>query len=289
VHAERARPPRAPARPPRPDFITESPLISVITPTYNRREDLKKMLSCIAAQTYTNVESIVVNDGGEAVDDIVAAYPFAKLINLDKNTGGMRALAIGRDHARGEYIGILPDDDWYYPDHFERLMNAIFRSGCSIAHGTALLRYLEQTETGAWRTSGFNATTFSETLAPTDALVTSTVGGNQLVVPARVYEELGWYIADSDVADNEIHARWAAHYFYAFVDHVTSEFRDHEGSMGRSLDFVTALKRVYSELHPRPDRPLLNHIREATIENVRQREAGKSAFSPTIRLKKTPD
>ncbi len=66
---------------PRPAFADaeDRPLVTIITPTYNRRTELQTMLGCIAAQTYPNIESIVVNDGGEPVDDIVAMFPFARL------------------------------------------------------------------------------------------------------------------------------------------------------------------------------------------------------------------
>ena len=284
VHAEPVPAPREPSRPGRPAFVDELPLVSVITPTYNRPGELRKMLSCLAAQTYPNVESIVVNDGWTPVADIVAEFPFARLIDLPTNGGSANACAIGREAARGEYLVLLPDDDWFYPDHFERLMYAIMRSGCAVAHGTALLRFLERDPDGELRTAGFNATTFAQTIAPTDSLVTSVVGGHQAMIARAVYDRVGWYLPDSDVADNEIQARICKHYFYAFCDNVTAEFRDHPGGTGRNLNFATALKEVYDHHHPVTNRPHVAELRERTLAAVASRVPGRPPFAVSIRI-----
>jgi len=288
IEAEPPSPPPAPLRPERPAFVKpdELPLVSIITPTYNRRDQLREMLTCLAAQTYPNIESLVVNDGGEPIDDIVAQFPFARLIDKHPNAGALRATLTGWEHARGEYIGLLPDDDWLYSDHVDRLMNAMFRSGAKIAHSAALLRYLERLESGAWLTVGFNATTFCQTMLPSDTLITSAIGGHQMLVHRSIYEDVGWYLLDSDISDNEIHIRITQRYFYAFDDHVTAEFRDHTGGQGRRSDFPTAMRHVYTEVHPVRDRPLIDRMREATIANVAGREPGKPPFPPTLRIVK---
>ncbi len=286
VEAEPSPVPQAPAPSARPAFVadTDLPLVTIITPTYNRREQLREMLSCLAAQTYPNIESLVVNDGGEAVDDIVAAFPFARLIEQRPNAGAIRATLTGWHEARGEYIGLLPDDDWLYPDHVERLMNAMFQSGASIAHSAGLLRYLERLPDGSWITSGFNATTFCQTLVASDTLISSAIGGHQALIHRSVYEDVGWYLLDSDVSDNEMQIRITLGYFYAFADTVTTEFRDHAGGQGRQADFPAAMHRIFTEVHPVHDRPLIERMRADTIAAVAAREPGKSPFSPTLRF-----
>jgi hypothetical protein len=290
VRAEPARPPHRPQAPPRPAFIDERtlPLVSMVTPTYNRRDDLRKMLSCLAAQTYPNIEAVIVNDGGAAINDIVAEFPFARLIEQPANAGALRAVECGRTEARGEYIGLLPDDDWIYPDHVDRLMNAMFRSGAVVAHGAGLLRFLERDEDGTWWTSGLNNRTFSQTMCPSDALVSATLGGHQMLVHRSVYDTVGGYILDSDVSDNEIHIRFTRRYFYAFVDQVTAEFRDHAGGQNRQCDFPAALREIYDNVHPVIGRPVISRLREDTIANIASRPLGKPPFPPTLRRKRPP-
>jgi hypothetical protein len=290
VRSEPPRPPHAPRMPGRPAFVppADVPLVSIVTPTFNRPGELRRMLSCIAAQTYPNIESVVVNDGGVAVADVVAEFPFARLIDLPENAGALRAVEVGRRDARGEYIALLPDDDWLYPDHVERLMNALLRSGAKIAHGAGLLRFMERDAAGDWQTVGFNNRTYSQTHGPSDALVMSNIAGHQMLVHRSVYDAAGGYLVDSDVADNEIHMRFTQQYFYAFANHVTAEFRDHAGGQGRRHDFPAALRDVYDRVHPQPNRPEINRVREGTIANIAAREPGKPPFPATLRIGRPP-
>jgi hypothetical protein len=163
-------------------------------------------------------------------------------------------------------------------------MNAMFRSGAKLAHGAGLLRYLERLDNGAWMTVGFNATTFCQTVIASDALISATIGGHQMLLHRSVYEALGWYLLDSEVSDNEIHVRISQRYFYAFDDHVTAEFRDHAGGQSRQADFPAAMRHLYEELHPVKDRPLIDRFRAATLEHVASREPGKPPFTPTLRI-----
>lgn len=288
VYAEPVPPPRAPERPERPAFVSDPPLVSIVTATYNRRTELREVLGALAAQTYPNIEAIIVNDAGEPVADIVAQFPFARLIDLPENGGAAHAFETGRAQVRGEYIAVLPDDDWYYPDHIDRLMNAIFRSGCRVVHGAALLRYLERLESGAWITTGFNAATFSETLAPSESLVTATFGAHQALVATSVYDDVGWYLPDSLVADQEIQTRICKRYFYAFADHVTAEFRDHATSTGRQSNFIEALTKIYNEVHPVPERPQIQQYREDALRNIAARPPGQPPFTATLKILKRP-
>ena len=285
LRVEPARPPRAPSRPPRPAFVTELPLVSVVTPTFNRREELKLMLSCLAAQTYPNIEAVIVNDAGIAVDDIVAEFPFARLITLAENVGTGPAMARGLEAIRGTYVQLLPDDDWLYADHVERLMNALLRSGGSIAHGTALLRYLRRAASGEWTTAGFNASTFRATTNYSDALVTTPVAGHQMIVRADAYAQTGFYLPEVVVGDNEIQTRQAKAFQFVFADHVTAEFRDHAGGQGREADLAASMRWVYDVVHPVPDRPVIGEMRDRAVARVAARPRGEPPFPPTLNIR----
>jgi hypothetical protein len=139
-------------------------------------------------------------------------------------------------------------------------------------------------ENGAWVTTAFNGTTFCQTIFPSDCLISTTIGGHQALMHRSVYEDVGWYLLDSEVSDNEIHIRISKRYFYAYDDHVTTEFRDHAGGQGRQWDFPAAMRHIYNEVHPVTNRPIIQEMRRATLEHVEKREPGKPPFVPTLIL-----
>ena len=103
-----------------------SPLISVIVPVYNVEQYLPKCVDSILAQTYQNLEIILVEDGtkdrsGEICDAYAEKDPRIKVIH--KENGGLSsARNAGMDVARGEYFGFVDSDDWIEPETYESLM-----------------------------------------------------------------------------------------------------------------------------------------------------------------------
>lgn len=96
------------------------PRISVLIPTYNSAAFLGQALESVFAQTYTDYEVIVVDDGSE--DDtaaVAAAYPSVRYIRKEHSgISATRNLAIAE--ARGEIIAFLDADDLWTPDKLEK-------------------------------------------------------------------------------------------------------------------------------------------------------------------------
>lgn len=94
--------------------------ISVITPTFNRRTLLKRAVKSVLAQTYPNFEHIIVNDGGESAEDIIAGFGDSRLKYYDskKNLGRSGSRNFALERATGDIICYLDDDDLYLENHF---------------------------------------------------------------------------------------------------------------------------------------------------------------------------
>jgi glycosyltransferase involved in cell wall biosynthesis len=90
------------------------PLISVILPTYNRAWSLKRAIDSVFAQTVTNFELIVVNDGSiDETNAILKEYQGRIQIINQENLGASAARNAGISTARGEYVAFLDsDDEW---------------------------------------------------------------------------------------------------------------------------------------------------------------------------------
>jgi glycosyltransferase involved in cell wall biosynthesis len=120
--------------------LLERPLVSYIVPTYNRPELLERALESIASQEYSRFEAVVVNDYGKDISAVVAEFPFARLVNHERNLGLSAARNTGISHAEGEYIGYLDDDDWLYPDHTVVLLGALL-GGHRAGYSDAAVQY----------------------------------------------------------------------------------------------------------------------------------------------------
>lgn len=96
------------------------PKVSVIIPTHNRPELLLRALNSVYAQTFTNYEIIVVDDGQapRAYDSLVNFFLYKNLtyIETSKDAGGGVARNLGIKMAKGEFIAFLDDDDVWLPE-----------------------------------------------------------------------------------------------------------------------------------------------------------------------------
>ncbi|HYV13304.1 MAG TPA: glycosyltransferase [Pyrinomonadaceae bacterium] len=94
---------------------TSWPLVSCIMPTYERRRYVPQALQSFLQQDYPNCELIIVDDGKDAIRDLVEGRPNVRYFHVPRTTiGAKRNLAC--KHAAGEIIAHWDDDDWYSPD-----------------------------------------------------------------------------------------------------------------------------------------------------------------------------
>ncbi len=102
-----------------------SALVSVIVPLYNKAKTVERALNSIFAQTYKNMEVIVVNDGSTDGGNAIVRRKFAdeRLIIIDQeNQGPGAARNTGIKAAKGEYIAFLDADDSWYPQNIEAMV-----------------------------------------------------------------------------------------------------------------------------------------------------------------------
>ena len=113
-------------------------LISVIIPAYNIADYLPKTLDSVLAQTYQNLEIIVVNDGSQdTTADVIRAYVDAdsRIKGVHKENGGVTSARLkGVSLAKGQYVGFVDGDDYLEPDMYERLMANLKFHEADISH-----------------------------------------------------------------------------------------------------------------------------------------------------------
>ncbi len=123
----------------------QKPLVSVIVRTKDRPILLGKAVKSISDQTYRPVEVVLINDGGLDVDikaisnilgDITLTYQ-----KLEKNTGRAHAGNTGIEMSQGKYICFLDDDDLFYCDHINILLNVLEEVDYQVAYTDANIVY----------------------------------------------------------------------------------------------------------------------------------------------------
>lgn len=125
-------------------------LISVVIPVYNRETTLRKCVDSILAQTYENIEVILVNDGStDRSEDICRSYEQAdsRVSVISKANGGLSsARNAGIDGSHGEYLFFVDSDDWIDSDTLEVLLKTALLKDTDVTGCCAYFNYPNGTE-----------------------------------------------------------------------------------------------------------------------------------------------
>ena len=122
--------------------ITSSPLISIIVPTYNSNDYLKKSLDSVLKQTYSNWELIVVDDGSEhSPESILSEYCDDRIkLFIINHANANVARNYGIEKSVGCYIAMLDSDDEWLNNHLEDCLFTIKRRGVDGVYGSLILK-----------------------------------------------------------------------------------------------------------------------------------------------------
>ena len=108
---------------------SDNPFISVVLPTFNRKDLLCRALCSILEQTQTPKEIIVVDDGStdNTSSDIPSSFPSVRWLSQE-NKGVASARNLGIRHARGSWIALLDSDDEWKPEKLELQLECMKRN-----------------------------------------------------------------------------------------------------------------------------------------------------------------
>lgn len=102
---------------------TPRPWVSVVVPAYNHARFLRDAILSVDAQTFRDVELVVVDDGStdDTVEEVGRLPPLTVPFRLIRqpHSGAAAALNAGIAEARGEFIAWLSSDDWFVPEKLQ--------------------------------------------------------------------------------------------------------------------------------------------------------------------------
>ena len=133
--------------------MSNLPLVSIVTPTYNRRRFIPSLIKMVQTQTYPRdrMEWVVFDDGQEEVRDLfeqaTSQLPTLKFIwSEDKMTLGEKRNRLNQE-ARGEIIVAMDDDDFYFPERVEEAVKALQENpGFRLAGSSEVYMYFTDTK-----------------------------------------------------------------------------------------------------------------------------------------------
>ncbi|MBP5700839.1 MAG: glycosyltransferase family 2 protein [Lachnospiraceae bacterium] len=112
-------------------------LVSAIIPVYNNVKTLRRCVDSVLAQTYPNLEVILVDNGSgdssdEVCDEFAEKDPRVRVLH-EKKEGVSATRNQGVRIAKGDYITFIDSDDHITPDYIEKLVAAIADDDCILA------------------------------------------------------------------------------------------------------------------------------------------------------------
>lgn len=120
-------------------------LVSAIITTHNRAFLLERAIKSVLAQTYQDMECIVVDDASsDNTKEICKMYPvhYVYIPNEDRR-GGNYARNLGIKASKGKYCAFLDDDDYWLPEKIEKQVRLIEEKGCELVFCGRTMEYVE--------------------------------------------------------------------------------------------------------------------------------------------------
>lgn len=129
--------------------VTNSPLITVVTPAYNSENFIGETIMSVINQTYKNWEMIIVDDfsNDDTVNIIKKIQDIdnrIKLVQTKENNGPAVARNIALNMARGRFIAFLDSDDLWTPEKLEKQLNFMIKKNIAFS----FTQYVHISESG---------------------------------------------------------------------------------------------------------------------------------------------
>lgn len=270
-----------------PPIPEHPPLVSIVVPTYNRRRGLHATLMSLARQTYPNLEVIVVNDAGEAVEDIVDKFSFARCITLQDNCKTTRAANVGLASAQGEFVGLLCDDDLDYPSHVAAIIASLQMSNLDVAHSNILIRLDTTLENGKRATYG-HLLAHDGHLDNYEILYDMRISVQGCIIRTSTFRDLHFLNPVRSLAsDYDLLLRLSSQHDFVHADTVTGEYSYRDDQSNISRQDKTTLPAEIEELlseHCPEQYPSMTIRHEATVRSVTIAHQRDVFYHPAIPL-----
>ena len=115
------------------------PLVSICTPTFNRRPFFPFIIKCFENQDYPKdrLEWIIIDDGTDSIEDLVAGIPKVKYFGYKKKMSLGEKRNLMHEKATGSILVYMDDDDYYPPNRVSHAVETLERSPHALCAGSS--------------------------------------------------------------------------------------------------------------------------------------------------------
>lgn len=242
-----------------------TPAVSIVIPTFNRPELIARAIRSVLAQTFTDYEIVVVDDGDKIrAGEVVESFhePRIRYIKNDPpKRGGGASRNVGINESEGKYVAFLDDDDEWLPTKLEKQIDMLLSASEDV--GFCATGVLNKSECGEFVNSptGKGVTDFFETtLTRFAGFLTSA-----LVIKAEVFRVVGAF--DESLPSHqeaELMIRVSQRYKGIALPEplVHMDVSEHEhvgGNLGRCIEGRMKLLNKHADLYKSRPKVLAKH------------------------------
>lgn len=215
------------------------PFFSVIIPVFNKALFIGETLNSVLAQTFTDFEIIIVNDGStDESEAIIKGFNDSRIrYYYQENAGVAVARNFGIDKAQGEFICFLDADDYWYPNFLETMQSYIQKLpeasvfACAIEVETKRNRFIPQYSIA--KKSDFEIVNFFDASQHECVLWTSAVA-----IRKKVFDKVGKFDEKVKISeDTELWIRIGLAYSVVFIWETLARYVYDENSISRSWTY----------------------------------------------------
>jgi glycosyltransferase involved in cell wall biosynthesis len=255
--------------------MSTAPLVSICIPSYNHAQYLPATLDSALAQTYPNIEIIVLDDGSKddslkvardyetKFPDRVKVYTHADGANL----GISRTVNAAFAHARGKYWMGLPSDDILYPDKIEKQV-AFLEKNPELGFVYCYVAYIDSEGKSVPGTFGKDITADEDPLE--SMILENFIPGMAILARREAIARVGDHEADLIYSDWDFWVRLFSMYKGGFIAEPLIGYRVHTYNTSVSAPRETQISHIrdfYLRLLQRVDAGLISESYRRIIEN----------------------
>lgn len=210
------------------------PLVSIILPTYNREELLKKSVRSVLASDYRNLELIIVNDGStDRTKNVVSRINDPRVRYFEKkNKGPASARNFGLRRAKGAYISFCDDDDIFLNGKIASQVNFLEKHtefGFCYTNGFVINKGMRR----KWL-SKLKQKSLRHLLLNNSQILTPSV-----MVRSKVFDQVGGFDEGIKLCeDYDLWLRIARDYKFGFIDRPLVEITKHGENISRDTKML---------------------------------------------------